>query len=112
MSKILVIGNGLDVLDAKRGAFIDEYFDDVLIIKYAVLFLDEFKEYIGTPTILIPPFFEWLRASYLDLLKDVDVDVMKMGYDADYFLSFRNRVYDCIAESSINTILEIGRAHV
>jgi len=107
MSRILVIGNGIDPLDSKRGAFIDEHFDDVLIMKYAICFLDEYKEYIGTPTILSPPWQDWRRASYLDLLKgDDEYDAMSLAYDAEHSSTFRNRVYDCIGESNIHTILE------
>jgi len=106
MSKILVIGNGVDPLGSKRGGFIDEYFDEVLIVRYAVCFLDEFKEYIGTPTILMPSQEEWRRVTCLDL-RDAgeERDAMRVVYDADNFSTFRDRVYDCIKESNIHTII-------
>ena len=106
MSKILVMGNGMDILDAKRGGFIDEYFDDVLITVYSVLFLDEFKEYLGTPTILIPPHKEWRLPSYIDLVDDINHDDHKRGFDGEYCSTFRDRIFNAIENSNIKTILK------
>lgn len=63
MKKALVIGGGMDVTEKERGQFIDSYFDDVIIVKYIINVIDEFKQYIGTPTILLTPGLEWMKKS-------------------------------------------------
>lgn len=51
MKKILIIGNGSDVLDRKRGKFITSTFDEIVICNQALFHIDAFADYIGTPTI-------------------------------------------------------------
>ena len=50
MKKIVVIGNAADVIEKKRGSFLDSYFDEIIVINKTVFNLETHKEYIGTPT--------------------------------------------------------------
>lgn len=51
MRTILICGTGADVIEKKRGEFIDDFFDDILVCNRQIFHLDQYKEYFGTPTI-------------------------------------------------------------
>ena len=70
MSKrILIIGSGKDVLFKKRAKYFDKLkFDDIIIIKYQINFLEKYKDYIGNPTVLVAPSLEWKKYKYYHTL--------------------------------------------
>jgi hypothetical protein len=48
---MVVIGNAADVVEQKRGSFLNDYFDEILIINKTIFNLESHKDYIGTPTL-------------------------------------------------------------
>ena len=94
--KILIIGNGPDVISKKRGKFIDKYFDDVLICNQCLFKLESHKEYLGTPTI-------WGTCGWTK--RDTvltDSDKQSMVFDPTKELL--DKTYDCLVNSSIQDI--------
>ena len=51
MKKMVVIGNAADVVEKKRGSFLNSYFDEIVIINKTIFNLETHKDYIGIPTI-------------------------------------------------------------
>lgn len=51
VKKILVVGSGGDVVDYVRDDFINNYFDDVVIMNQAIFHIDQYKRHFGNPTI-------------------------------------------------------------
>jgi len=105
MKNILIIGSGMDVLDKKRGEQINQLFDNIMIIKYQLYFLDEFKEYIGNPNMLVAPGLEFKKYSYRECLNSEEEKLAwDKWYDETELKNKRQRIYDCIKHSSIREI--------
>jgi len=102
--KILIVGSGMDVVDKPRGGFIDEYFDEVLIVKYTIYFLDTHKEYIGTPTMWVRPDVEWNKYENIERIEQQYRDNWVEWFREDKQLAAQQEMYDILATSSIKEI--------
>lgn len=106
--KVCVIGSGMDVTSKPRGDFIDSYFDEVYIIKYSINFLEEFKEYIGTPTVLISPNIEWYKYDYkYKLDKEFHTNWDNWFNETDQEAA-RQRIYNNLRKSKIRRVIFDG----
>jgi hypothetical protein len=96
--KILIIGNGPDVITKKRGKFIDKYFDDVLICNQSLFKLESHKEYLGNPTI-------WGTCGWTKVFENTDLTYSeKTSMLFDPSKELKDTIYDCLINSSIQDI--------
>ena len=102
--RVLVIGSGMDVTEKKRGKLLNSLFDEIFIFKYQILYTEQFKDYIGNPTILIGPGLEWKKESYQELLKSEDKQDWIDWYDDKVLEQRRNTIYKCIEKSTIKEV--------
>tara|TARA_A100001201_G_C4066987_1_gene194478 strand:+ start:566 stop:1201 length:636 start_codon:yes stop_codon:yes gene_type:complete len=102
--KVLVIGSGMDVTEKKRGKLLNNLFDDIFIFKYQILYTEQFKDYIGNPTILIAPGLEWKKESYQELLKSEDKQDWIDWHDDKVLEQRRNTIYESIEKSTIKEV--------
>ncbi len=102
--KILIVGSGMDVIDKPRGTFIDNYFDEVLIVKYSIYFLSSHKEYFGTPTIWVRPDVEWYRYENIERIEHQYIDNWKAWFNEDKQLASQQEMYDILSASSIKEV--------
>lgn len=104
MKKVVVIGCGMDVLDKKRGKAITEYFDEIIIIKYSLNFLEAYKEYLGEPTIWIISDTEWYRYNYKERLEEKYKDNWDNWFCEERQIEQQERIYTNLSKSSIKEV--------
>ena len=102
--KILIVGSGMDVIDRHRGSFIDSYFDEVLIVKYTIYFLNTHKDYIGTPTIWVRPDVEWNKYDNIERIEEQYRDSWNEWFSEEKQLASQREMYDILSTSSIKEI--------
>ncbi len=90
MKKMVVIGNAADVIEQKRGSFLNDYFDEILIINKTIFNLESHKDYIGTPTL-------WCCCGWHGLNEEAEI--------FDPTEEKKKTIYNILKDSSISKVL-------
>lgn len=101
--KVVVIGGGVDVTAKKRGEFIDNNFEEVIIMKRSIFHLESYKDYLGTPTIWVNGGREWRKYNWITSALEERLKWREM-YDKEINFKLQNMIYNILEKSSIKEV--------
>lgn len=103
MKKVVVIGGGIDVTSKQRGEFLNNTFDEIIIMKRSIYHLESYKEYIGIPTIWVNGGREWRKYDWIT--SEVEERLLwREKYDKNINITLQHKAYDILAESKIKEV--------
>lgn len=103
MKKIVIIGGGMDVVSKQRGSFLDSNFDEIIIMKRSIYHLDDYKDYLGTPTIWVNGGREWRKYNWITSELEERLKWQEM-YNKEININLQHKSYEILAGSKIKEV--------
>lgn len=103
MKKVVVIGCGMDVTTKKRGSFITDNFDEVIVMKRSIFHLESHSEYIGTPTIWVNGGREWRKYDWITSKIEEKLKWREI-YDKNINFNLQQKIYNILDKSNIREV--------